>query len=326
MFTSTMTSEEIIREAQSDFYELKPRMEIAFGQFRRHYFSRIEGQERAVKRYLTSSFSETKQIRTRRHNLWTFEMHVNSYTENFMNAGSMAYIPIRKGDGSVVYLFLRLRDKFDPELITTHFLQRYKERYLEPNHINQQGMNAALFFERKSQDLQRTDFIPEGWTKEDKQSKQIWICSQGLVVTVEEKGLRIFLTFLDQKNLTRYKALIYEEEEQMRMYDRSKAAKNWFEQTAILMKMFNTPNARAIQERYVRRTTDMKIPNAQELIDKSMQAWDKLEAATRKLWGKIENYTDEERAFVQKNLHPEVVEKTNVSELLLNRLDLVKSK
>lgn len=320
MFTATMTSEEILREAQLDFYELKPRMEIAFGQFRRSYFSRRPDQPARTARYLTSSISETKQFKTRRHNLWTFEMYVNSYTEEHMYAGSMAFIPIHRSNGSVCYLFLRLRNVFDPELLTTHFLQRYKERYLEPNQINLQSMNAALYFERKSKDLQRTDFIPDDWTAEDLRTKQIWICSQGLVVTAEENGLRTFLTFLDQKNLSRYKALIYEEEELMRMYDRSKAAKNWFEQTLILMKMFNLPNSRAIQERYVRRTTDMSKPNAQEIVDKCMKAWDELERVTRILWGKIEGYSDKEREFVIKNMHPEIVEKTDVVELLLNRI------
>lgn len=321
MFTSTMTHEEILHEAKLDFYELKPRMEIAFGQFRRNYSTRWEGPQEK-NRNLTSCFSEKKMFRTRRHNTWTFEMHVNGYREHHIIAGSLAYIPLQRNNGNVEYLCLRLRDVFDPELLTSHFIQRYKERYLEPNKVNLLGLPAAIYFERKSGDLQPTDFIPDNWTDEDLRTKRIWISAQGLVVTVAKGELRVFVTFLDQKNLSRYKAMIYEEEEQMRMYERSNAAKNWFDQVMILKQIFTAPNARKIQERYVRRTTDMTRPDAQKLIDKSMQAWDNLESVTRLIWEKIDNYTDKERELVRTKLHPEIGEKINVFDLVHNRTEL----
>lgn len=292
MFTSTMTYEEILHEAQADFYELTPQTQIAFNRFRRKYSPAPGGSYN-----LFGPLSEKKTFKTRRHNIWTLEMHVNSFYSDTLYGGSVMFTAVPRSNGTTEYLFIWNHGAFIPELLSTHFVQRYKERYLEPNHIDLRGMHPALYFQRKNTDLRRTYFIPNQWTEEDLKNKQVWISNQGLFITVNHGMLRVYVTFLDQQNLTNYKALVYEEEAQRRMYENiSKKYKNNTIQSAwFLLPMFTAPNAREIYKRFVKRICDAEGEEREKFIRTAMDAWDGLEKATRDICDAVIKAYDEEQ-------------------------------
>ena len=288
MFTSTMTYEEILNEARQDYYELKPHMEGAFYRFRRQY-SPVPGR----KYNLFGPISETKTFKTRRHNTWTLEMHVNIYYENNFNGGSVIFVGVPRGNNTTEYLFLWNHGDFIPELLSSHFVQRYKERYLEPNHVNLHGMHPALYFQRKNTDLRRTYFIPDQWTKEDMRNKLVWISNQGLFITVNHGGLRVYVTFLDQQNLNRYKALVYEEEVQRRMFENVNKrydSNDMLHKAWYLLPMFTAPNARKIHERFVNRVCDLEGEEREEFVREAMDRWDDLDRMTRKVCDALVEY------------------------------------
>lgn len=281
MFTSTMTNAELQQEAYLDFLELKGPVRIAFSNFR------WQVNASGKKRYYIHNITQTKTYRTKRNNTWQIEFHSNYYTrENTMIGGYVIYIPLHRGEHTDFIFFRKIED-FYPEKVTAHFVQRYKERYLEPNKINLKGMTPALYFQRNSDDMRPTDFYPENWSEEDKENKMIWLSDQGLVVTHMEDKMRIYITFLDQENLSYYKAMIYEEENLMRLFNEGKKIKDTFEQAKQMACIYKQPNSRKIQERYLRRTTDYDLPDREEIIMNCLRAWDRMVLSTYRLLDSI---------------------------------------
>ncbi len=303
MFTSTMTYEEILHETRLDYYELKPRMEAAFVHFRRKYSFRTFGQPNML-----GSISEKITHKTKRHNVWTQEMHINCFYENKAHGGSVVYTPVPRSNGMSEYLFLWNHGAFIPELLSTHFIQRYKERYLEPNNINLRGLTPGLYFQKTNTDLRRTYFVPDNWTEEDLKNKLIWICNQGLFITVNHGGLRVYITFLDQKNLTRYKALVYEEEAQRRLFDNiPKECNSNFqiiESALNMLTLFDAPNSREIHKRFLKRICEKEGEERDKFIRETMEVWDRLEKTTRHICERVQTYFN--KCQTQKELNFEI--------------------
>lgn len=283
MFTSTMTNAELQHEAYLDFLEMKAPIRIAFSNYRWHLNSSLGKKQR----YYIHNIVQTKSYRTKRNNTWQIEFHSNYYTkENAMVGGCVIYIALDRGEHRE-YIFLRDIESFAPERVTSHFLQRYKERYLEPNGINLKGMNPALYFQRNSDDMCPTEFYPENWTEDDMINKMIWLSKQGLFVTEMEDKMRVYITFLDQKNLSRYKAMVYEEENYKRLYNEAKNVKDPIEQAKRLACVYRNPKARDLEERYLRRTTSHVLYKREEQIQNCLAAWDRMVEATFQLLDKL---------------------------------------
>lgn len=284
MFTSTMTNAELQREAYLDFLELKGPVQIAFGEFR------WQNNSSGKKQYYIHNVVKTRTHRTKRNNVWQIEFHASYYNkDNTMIGGYIIYIPIHRGEHTE-YLFLKSMYEFSLEKVTSHFVKRYVERYLVPNNINMKGMTPALYFQRNSDDMRPTDFYPDNWSEEEKENKLIWLSNQGLFVTQMEDKMRIYITFLDQENLSRYKAMIYEEENLMRLYNKGKSIENTLEQAKHMAHIFRQPNARNILERYLRRTSDEDAPHHEEYIMQCLNAWDNMMEATFKALDDVEKY------------------------------------
>lgn len=285
MFTPFMTDEELEREAFLDFQEMKTSLQIAFENFSRQYKSSGKG------RHLIHTLVSHKTYRTKRKNTWQIQFNNRCHNaHNHMLRSFLVFIPVYRSDGQAEYIFLRSLTEFYPEKVTVHFTQRYKERYLEPNNINLRGLHPAVYFEYSTGDMKKTRFYPDNWTEEDKKSKKIWLSDQGLFVTDKVGKLRVFITFLDQENLSRYKAMIYEEENLMRLYFKGKKIENALEQAQHMAHIFRQPNARNILERYVRRTIDEDASHREEHIMKCLQVWDDMVEVTFKALDSVEKY------------------------------------
>lgn len=264
MFTSTMTDEELRHEALQDFLEIKTKLQIALQDFS-HMIKR---------QYSLHSIVQNKTCRTRRHNTWNVHFYVKSRTSNLQTYGYLVYLPLQKGE-HVYYLFQKGIDKFLFEIVTPHLVQRYKERYIEPNHIDLGKTPLAVYFLRHTMDMRRTDFTPHNWTEEEARTKQVWISDQGLIVSEEKRDMRTFITFLDQENLTRYKALVYEEASLIRKCRQFQKCDKKDPEVFLNLgdALFGTPNAIEIFERYLKRTTDHSLPDYKERVQQRVEYW-----------------------------------------------------
>lgn len=313
MFTHTMTRKEIYEEAKHDYYELKSRFDIETEIFFRQYGSSINKYQQRI----LGSLSKQRVFRSSRHNSWTMQMYVHGYSKNTIKASTTAYTPLQRSDGSVEYLFISLKDTFFVELITTHFIQRYKERYLEPNKVNLQGMNPALYYLRSNMEYRQTYFIPNNWTEEDMENKAIYQIPQGLIVTVKDNGLRVLVTFLDLQNLSRYKAEIYEEEDLMNRFMKAYKEKKNYQQFLMMLQVFNTPNCREIQKRYIKRTEiQQNRPGFKENCQRRLDLWDMLEKQIRERWKEMENLSEKQRKDLWKCAYSGLPVRTTIDDFM----------
>lgn len=291
MFLSSMTSEELKTEAYHDFLEMKEKLKFAFGNF-------LKKQNRNGTRSFIHSVVETKTYRTRNHNTWTIRFQDCGHTlAGYMIAYHMAYTTFITKDNRTNYLFIENFDDFVLEVITAHFLQRYKERYLEPHGIDLRGMPMPVYFLVKNEDKRLTYFEPEGWAEADIKDKSFWISNQGLIVSKYAAHTFTYITFLDQENLSRYKATIYEEEKLMRTFAKLDELKERnkldgedglesidliMEKQSLYNKVFNTPNAKQIFERYCRRTMK-KDDDPEKAVKEMLESWDEMEKQTKEI-------------------------------------------
>lgn len=313
MFTHTMTRKEIYEEAKHDYYELKSRFDIETEIFFRQYGSSINKYQQRI----LGSLSKQRVFRSSRHNSWTMQMYVHGYSKNTIKASTTAYTPLQRSDGSVEYLFISLKDTFFVELITIHFIQRYKERYLEPNKVNLQGMNPALYYLRSNMEYRQTYFIPNNWTEEDMENKAIYQIPQGLIVTVKDNGLRVLVTFLDLQNLSRYKAEIYEEEDLMNRFMKAYKEKKDYQQFLMMLQVFNTPNCREIQKRYIKRTEiQQNRPGFKENCQRRLDLWDMLEKQIRERWKEMENLSEKQRKDLWKCAYSGLPVRTTIDDFM----------
>lgn len=313
MFTHTMTRKEIYEEAKHDYYELKSRFDIETEIFFRQYGSSINKYQQRI----LGSLSKQRVFRSSRHNSWTMQMYVHGYSKNTIKASTTAYTPLQRSDGSVEYLFISLKDTFFVELITTHFIQRYKERYLEPNKVNLQGMNPALYYLRSNMEYRQTYFIPNNWTEEDMENKAIYQIPQGLIVIVKDNGLRVLVTFLDLQNLSRYKAEIYEEEDLMNRFMKAYKEKKDYQQFLMMLQVFNTPNCREIQKRYIKRTEiQQNRPGFKENCQRRLDLWDMLEKQIRERWKEMENLSEKQRKDLWKCAYSGLPVRTTIDDFM----------
>ena len=161
MFTPSMTREEIVAEAKQDFNQLKAFMQVELNAFGRRYNRKYNNS------CIMGSIVHTRTYKTRRHNTWTFFLYIRDYAATRMHAVGCIYIQLHRYDGTAEYLILELATECMPNLITTHFLQRYKERYLEPNHVKLGGISPALYFFCLGGDRKISNYTPKKWTEED---------------------------------------------------------------------------------------------------------------------------------------------------------------
>lgn len=321
MFTHTMTRKEIYEEAKHDYYELKSRFDIETEIFFRQYGSSINKYQQRI----LGSLSKQRVFRSSRHNSWTMQMYVHGYSKNTIKASTTAYTPLQRSDGSVEYLFISLKDTFFVELITTHFIQRYKERYLEPNKVNLQGMNPALYYLRSNMEYRPTYFIPNNWTENDMENKAIYQIPQGLIVIVKDNGLRVLVTFLDLQNLNRYKAEIYEEEDLMNRFVKAHKEKDDYKQFLMMLQIFNTPNSRKIQKRYIKRTEIQRNrPGFKENCQRRLDLWDMLEKQIRERWKEMENLSEKQRKDLWKCAYSGLPVRTTIDDFMKIRANETK--
>ncbi|MFS2514288.1 hypothetical protein AAH105_05515 [Parabacteroides distasonis] len=216
MFTPSMTEEEIEQAAYKDYLEIRTRVQIAFERFAQSM--RISGKhKRAI-----HSLSESHTLCTQARNTWNVNFRYTGYTpDGKINIVCYLYIPLRRENG-VDYLFMNDPKCFKVERVSSHFLQRYKERYLDPAGIDLKGVHPAIYFMQNNEDRRQAYYLPKNWTDEELAEKCFLVSGQGLSLIKLCGKTLTYITFLDQENLSRYKAQVCEEEEYLHLMGKAK--------------------------------------------------------------------------------------------------------
>lgn len=291
MITPYMTDEELRDAAYRDFLEIKMKVRIAFEQFA-HNLKFYPGQRRAI-----HSLMEAKTIRTKAQNTWNVCFVNDSYSlgENGkFSVTYFVYLPLHRKE-CVDFLFMTVLTDFSLQRVSAHFLQRYRERYLDCNGINLRGMHPALYYMYKNEDRTEVVYRPENWTEEELKDKTILISAQGLSVVKFIDKMVIYITFLDQENLSRYKAQVYEEESFWKDYRKISGkmdAKLW---QALYKKMYADPDKAKIHlQNLFRRSSNLSEEDS-EILKKLMDNWDDIIDFQNKMSEKVDEFKKGER-------------------------------
>lgn len=273
MFTPYMTDEELQAAAYQDFLEIQMKVKLALEKFT-HNLKLRSGQRRMI-----HSVMETHTIRTKARNTWNICFINDTYNpqiDGMFFANYFVYYPLHRGE-NVDFLFMYIIPDFKLERLSAHFLQRYKERYLDYNQVNLRGMHPALYYMFKNQDRTQATYLPANWTEEDLKEKCFVISSQGLSLIKINGKVVTYITFLDQENLSRYKAQVYEEEtfwKDFQKFDFQKMeASEWH---ALYKKLYSDPEkAKDIFFRFFRRKGSRNKEKLQEYMKIFEENWDK---------------------------------------------------
>ncbi len=278
MFTSGMSNEEIEREAARDFVEINWFVRNEFDKFRKKVL-RMPRSSRNFVQYTSKKFS----VNTRRRNTW----HVECYTmpgndEDITMAGYLCYYILERGQ-TREYIVFRGKDGYSSfiDIFTDHFIERYKERYIIPNRINLKGQAPALHFALHADKLQLADYVPIGWTEEDLKEKNltIWVSDICMVVASFSDKMRVFITFLSQENLSKYRSLVYEEEifwNLLQLKGAPDAKNTSLDKSLNIAKLYHRPDSKEIMERMLRRKFRPDLENREGVIQELLEVWDKL--------------------------------------------------
>lgn len=128
----------------------------------------------------------------------------------------------------------------------------------------------------KNEDRTEVYYRPTNWTEEELKEKTILISAQGLSVVKFIDKMVVYITFLDQENLSRYKAQVYEEESYWKDFQKfpeaQKDAKLW---QALYKKMYADPDkAKKYLLKFLSKT-DMNKED-RDIMDKMVDNWDEI--------------------------------------------------
>lgn len=276
MFTPAMTDEELQNAALRDFLEIRMKVKIAFEQYIRNFKPDTGGGVRLI-----HSLVESKTIRTKSKNTWNVSFRfMGRGSEAGLQGACLLYTPWHKGD-QVFYLFMNNLDSYQLEMLTPHFLQRYKERFLDYNHINLRGMHPAIYYMLNNWDRRITVFCPKKWTEEDLKEKNFLISGQGLSPVKVYKKLTTYITFLDEENLSYYKAMAYEENtlwHELSMLTKLdfKSPEDILQIRAIHKKMMANPDAKNILRRHMLKVIQLGKDSEYDIDELVDKVWDEL--------------------------------------------------
>ncbi len=307
MIVSTMANDEIFKECMQDFWEMKSGIEHLGDRFRKAH----NPKNKKKYGFFVPNTIERHTHVSRNKNTWHIEFMALTNVNGVRYAAlTFVYMTYTNRDESTNYLFLTDLIDGGAFLLTAHFLQRYKERYIELNHIKLAGENIACYFMRHNLDTKKTNFWPKQWTEEERKENEVRISEQGLMVVKRSRNFKFlrFITFLSQEVLSEYKARIYEEEElwknfrKIEEYIGKEDIVSKKEKHALFIKIFNTPNLEEKITNYLNRIIQKEY--REFVIKKTLETLEE----TRRLTEEIEegyqqdpDYNNEKENMV--NIH-----------------------
>lgn len=273
-----MTTEEIYKELREEYWELRNIMiNIAEKCIRDH-------KTLKDRYHFIPPMGAKKSYTTRKNkNRWTIEWKIISYNQNHdLSILFLSYTTYVDRAGKTHYALLATPDHFIPMIMSSHFLQRYRERYIDPHHINIGGMSLQAYFFLKNGSGQSVSYYPKNWTEEDKANKSVFYCKHGLFVLRWLKDdFPLFITFLDETCLTEYKAHIYQSEKATELFrkyiDLSVRPTDQFapiQRYAIVKELIQIPHAKELLIDFFKREK-VAFPGNAHILDQIIQHFDK---------------------------------------------------
>lgn len=259
MFLPTMTDEELERAAYKDFLEIRTNVLLSLNRFI-HNLKLARGQRRAV-----HSLREEHVVRTRAKNEWTVSFrYLNYQADDSFRCAFLIYTTLRRENGTD-YLFICDLDRFKFERICPHFVQRYRERYLDIKEIDLKGDHPAIYYMLSNNDRHLAFYLPKDWTEDQLMERAFLVSEQGMSLIYPKGNSITYITFLDQENLSRYKAQIYEEETFLRML-RDTINADELGRQALFKRFRVEPRWEKALERFVWRLRQTKVGTEQEEV------------------------------------------------------------
>lgn len=205
MFVSSMTKEELEAAAYKDFLEMAPRVRVAFERFRKV----VNGNSKSYR--LLHSLNEYHVYRTRAGNTWNISFLHGGFVNGKLCVNCLSYCQLPRERGTDYLFIVGPMTRFVVELLSAHFLRRYQERFLEPNHIDLKGMFPGVYFFINNPIRDEFFFMPEKGEEKGEKLRNFVLTDQGMSRVRLDGHIVTYVTFLDQDTLTPFKQEIYEE-------------------------------------------------------------------------------------------------------------------
>ena len=192
MYLTSMTHEELYAEVHKDLIEISTKANM--------FMDKVRKKTKNMLPYPLATQRIT--LTTTRRNVWTVVGKHNSYMQG---VGFQAYAPIigTSSNGYIQMTGFKSRDRVMH--YTAHFMQRYKERYIDHYQIDRKGENIFEYFVYNNPQVLYTRKNNGGY---------FIVSDHGIAVADFSEGLKFMthVTFLGDDELTLKKQLIYDEE------------------------------------------------------------------------------------------------------------------
>ena len=278
MLLSTMTEEEIYKEIREDYWELRPLMQSLSDKF-------IRDNKRLMHKihFIPPTGSKRTVVSRKNKNTYTMEWHIISYFSNTL--AFIVYTSFYDRAGKMHYVLIGTPADFIPVIISSHMLQRYRERYIEPHHVKLNRESLLSYFLHHNGNSQPTNLFPKHWTEEEKKSLRVHYCEHGLIVCRWGKlDMPTLITFLDEQCLSEYKAFIYKSEnisevfhQLIDIYRHPKGAFDVIQKQALMKKLISIPNAKELLIDFFKREKKAHPDNTEaedNIIETLTNNWD----------------------------------------------------
>lgn len=191
MYLTSMNHEELYAEVRKDLIELSTKANL--------FMDRVRKKAKSMRPYPIAPQHIT--FTTTRKNVWTLEGKPHPFMQGL---AFQAYAPIIGNQCNGYVQLANFKPRGMIMHYTTHFMQRYKERYIDHYQIDLKGENLLEYFVHNNPHIL--------YTRPNNGSYFI-ISDHGIAVADFNEGqLMTHITFLGDDELTLKKQLIYDEE------------------------------------------------------------------------------------------------------------------
>ena len=192
MYLTSMTHEELYAEVHKDLIEISTQANM--------FMDKVRKKTKNMLPYPLATQRIT--LTTTRRNVWTVVGKHNSYMQG---VGFQAYAPVIGASSNGYIQITGFKSSNIVMHYTAHFMQRYKERYIDHYQIDLKGKSLFDYFVYNNPDVLYTRRENGGY---------FIVSDHGIAVAEfsDERRLMTHVTFLGDDELTLKKQLIYDEE------------------------------------------------------------------------------------------------------------------